>query len=736
MKILGCHIDNFGNLQNLDVQLVDGLNIAVQENGWGKSTFAAFLRIMFYGFRGEGRRKTEENERMKYMPWQGGTFGGQLVFRAGGRTYRIERTFGSRPAEDTFALFDDSTNMPSRDFSSSVGEELFGMNHESFLRTVFIAQQDVPSRVTDDIHARIGGPDDDASDMNRYEEAQKRLKRRADRLNPGRVTGAIYKKNSHLTELTAVIAQTRARQKEAERLALSVSKEEARQRKLSESLDTLQKKSELAGRPLNRQRRLDQYRSLCDRAEEAQRQEEQLLSSFPEHVPELEEADDRLDELGELEAMNSHAQRCALTANEADELAELTLRYHGHGHIQADMADPDLSDSLDFRDYLDYAEDMDHKGGWKHVLVWLFFFFGIAAALAGYFFFRNRDTRLGMIITAAGGVAAAVSLAGRFLLGSRQNGERFHDRADVYDDEIRRYNELLQQKAEYDSVCRDIGRTKNDLTSFLQSQGISADFTGISDLRDELMRLRDRIRDLNRARSETDTCEEERDAFAEKYNITEEERSLLFQDPESGEQADGTDSGEDLAGSIRRVTEEAARSRETVHSLQEQLEAAQNSLNECLAARDRYEEESQALEAMQDEYNIITKASEYLSKAKDAYSSHYMKPILDSFRACFRILTGGEEADFEINSDLEIMLRAYGMLHPVRSLSEGWQDLIALCRRIALVEAMYPGEKPFLILDDPFVNLDTVKVKGGMELLRDLAGDYQILYFTCSESRC
>lgn len=738
MKVVGCHIDNFGNLQNLDVQLVDGLNIAVQENGWGKSTFAAFIRVMFYGFRGDGRRTPEENERLKYMPWQGGTYGGQLVFKTDGRLYRIERTFGARPKEDTFALFDDRTNMPSKDFSSSVGEELFGMNHESFLRTVFIAQQDVPSRVTDDIHARIGGLDDDASDMNRYEEAQKRLKKKADRLNPGRVTGAIYKKNSHLTELTAVMAQAQSRQEEAERLALSISREEAHQKELTAELDRLQKKSDLESRPLNRQRKLDQYRALCERAEEAQQREEELLSAFPEHVPELKEADERLDELGELEALNAHARRCALTAEEADELAELTLRYRGHGRVRADGADPDLSDSRDFRDYLDYAEDMDHRGGWKFVLVWIFFFLGIAAALAGYLFFWERNTQMGMMITAAGGVVAAISLAARFLLGSRRKNDRFHDRTGAYEDEISRYNELLDQKAEYDSVRQDIDRTGEDLLSFLQAQGITKSPDDLPDLRDALMELRDRIRDLNRARSETDACEEERDAYAEKYDITEEERAVLLEDAESGDAPTGTDAnvGEDLAGSIRRVSEEAARSRESIRSLQEQLDAAQNSLNECLHAHDRYEEESRELDAMQDEYNIITKASEYLAKAREAYSSHYMKPILDAFRACFRILTGGEEAEFEINSDLEIMLRAYGKLHSVRSLSEGWQDLIAICRRIALVDAMYPGEKPFLILDDPFVNLDTVKVKGGMKLLRELGRDYQILYFTCSDSRC
>ena len=65
----------------------------------------------------------------------------------------------------------------------------------------------------------------------------------------------------------------------------------------------------------------------------------------------------------------------------------------------------------------------------------------------------------------------------------------------------------------------------------------------------------------------------------------------------------------------------------------------------------------------------------------------------------------------------------------------GYQDLLGICMRLALVDAMYPDEKPFLVLDDPFVNLDEEKVVHGNELLSKIAREYQILYFTCHSSR-
>ena len=50
MKLRSCHIDNFGKLSDLHLEFQDGVNLFHEPNAWGKSTLAAFLRVMFYGF--------------------------------------------------------------------------------------------------------------------------------------------------------------------------------------------------------------------------------------------------------------------------------------------------------------------------------------------------------------------------------------------------------------------------------------------------------------------------------------------------------------------------------------------------------------------------------------------------------------------------------------------------------------------------------------------------------------
>ena len=71
MRLISCYIDGFGKLNNMEVQFEDGINTFVQDNGWGKSTLAAFIRVMLYGFDGETKRNDIENERIRARPWSG-----------------------------------------------------------------------------------------------------------------------------------------------------------------------------------------------------------------------------------------------------------------------------------------------------------------------------------------------------------------------------------------------------------------------------------------------------------------------------------------------------------------------------------------------------------------------------------------------------------------------------------------------------------------------------------------
>ena len=201
MKIVSCYIENFGKLHQYAVNFSEGVNVFCAENGWGKSTFAAFIRAMFYGLEGERKRSLEENERKKYRPWQGGVFGGRLIFETKGKVYQIVRIFHEKEANDEFELRDAKTNLISKDYSKKIGEELFKINRESFMRTVFFGQDLRETYVTDDINARLGTLSESGNDLKQFDVAYERLTKVINSMNPTRSTGSIAKREEEIAKL-------------------------------------------------------------------------------------------------------------------------------------------------------------------------------------------------------------------------------------------------------------------------------------------------------------------------------------------------------------------------------------------------------------------------------------------------------------------------------------------------------------------------------------------------------
>lgn len=88
-----------------------------------------------------------------------------------------------------------------------------------------------------------------------------------------------------------------------------------------------------------------------------------------------------------------------------------------------------------------------------------------------------------------------------------------------------------------------------------------------------------------------------------------------------------------------------------------------------------------------------------------------------------------------MNRDFEISFERSGKERSEKHLSTGQRTICAFCFRLALIWNMYEGEKPFLILDDPFVSLDGQHLEKVKTLLKELSKKMQIVYFSCHESR-
>lgn len=175
MILTKLHIENFGKLHNIDFDFNQSITQLLQENGWGKSTFTIFIKSMFYGLPAKTRGSDYKSERTKYMPWQGGSYGGYLEFKKGEAVYRVTRVFGKTPESDTFELFDYKTNTSIKEEKVPLGEELFGIGEESFKMTAFFPQLDFKSSSNSELTANLTGVNKYQNDLANIDKAIKRL---------------------------------------------------------------------------------------------------------------------------------------------------------------------------------------------------------------------------------------------------------------------------------------------------------------------------------------------------------------------------------------------------------------------------------------------------------------------------------------------------------------------------------------------------------------------------------
>ncbi|MBR5637168.1 MAG: AAA family ATPase, partial [Pseudobutyrivibrio sp.] len=193
MKIISCHIAHFGKIENFKYNFEDGFNSILQGNGWGKTTFSVFMKAMFYGLEYSPNTKKKLLERNHYLPWDGSVCGGNIVFQAKGKEYRIERTFGQSDRDDTFALYDNVTGLLSDDFSENIGEELFRVDRDSFEKSVYIPQTSLATAMTDSLNAKMGNLAAAKDDISNFDVALKSVKdaksnyTRNSKINPGKL---------------------------------------------------------------------------------------------------------------------------------------------------------------------------------------------------------------------------------------------------------------------------------------------------------------------------------------------------------------------------------------------------------------------------------------------------------------------------------------------------------------------------------------------------------------------
>ncbi len=156
-----------------------------------------------------------------------------------------------------------------------------------------------------------------------------------------------------------------------------------------------------------------------------------------------------------------------------------------------------------------------------------------------------------------------------------------------------------------------------------------------------------------------------------------------------------------------------------------------NSLPDLESTR---EELLQQLLELKEEYEIYKLTYEYLSRADENLKTKYRAPLKQSLNKYFSLITGVNDG-VEIDIDLNVTALEKEGAKSTEFYSKGYQNLFEICKRFALTDVLFTAEKPFIILDDPFYNLDDEKIVSALNLIEKLSHEYQIIYFVCHDSR-
>ena len=857
MKLLRCHIENFGVLSDFDQEFTDGLNVLCRENGFGKSTLAAFIKAMLYGLPKSRVKSLTENERKRYDPWQGGSYGGFLEFEYRGVQYRVTRYFGKK--EDSFSLYDLTNRTASTRFSENLGEELFRLDGDSFARSTFLPRvSERTVTATTSIRTKLTNLVEDTNDLNNYDTAMKRLQeyrkglklfkgeggqiarlrqecrelesaieeaaknrepletvcRRIDALNLEK-DGADAEKETLREQLRQANEQkaTRLRQEELERLRGQLREREAALARLDgqypkgyPTLGELNEQRENLTRALDAQKRAEsraEAGTACLSGEEKS-QLEALNRLFSEGIP-------REEELTAWERLRQDRD-VLLRSRETGGLSEQEQAdYQALGKTFAQGVPEDTRIREAQRQCRRIAElrgmqrTKPERTAEKRGIPILIF--GLALLVLGAVLLALKQPVFG---------AGALVLGVAVLLGAALGRKRARAGADAASAAEEQELSDLQRRLD-DFLSRfytDVSEPEEKLAVLLADRQRYLDLSGRNDIWVERRRETDaRLRQIQsglrqaferfypgevyndefpqklreavgnygtltrrlREEQERRTAENARDRqeaetaiqtvreFLNRYALSGQAEAACIQQAEADVHtrkvlcAELENAGTALnaflkkygdVGPVQPIPEtESLENREK--QVQARLDELEDALREARQTRGGLQQSVERIPAWEDRLSdledelreaerkcaLADRTMALLEQAKDALANSYVTKIKDGFREYAGTLLSGDLGNVLVDKDLKLRVDAQGAARETESFSAGLSDCIALCMRLSLVDALFGEETPFLILDDPFVNLDDDHTRRALEMLRKIGEDHQILYLVCNSSR-
>ncbi len=777
MRLLSCEIAGFGVLRNETRTFTDGLNCVCAPNGEGKSTLAVFIKAMLYGLPQSTKRKLNDNERKRYQPWDGGIYGGSLTFEVHGKRYRAERFFGAKESEDTFALTNLDTNLPGTEYSANLGYELFGIGADAYERSTYISQRILADKPEDnDLRVKLTHLIEESGDFSTLEPALAILDKKRSEYQVRGGRGLIGDTDRDLQATESEIIRLRGECDSLRRFRASLREETGKAEQLRAAREQYEKTLHALADEKAKREITARMRELETERDRLRKETEETAARLGTPFPTKEEIAAKRTDCERLIRLSAEIDAARLSPEDTKRFDGLSVRFaHGcptEGTIESARASLTEAATLESenQNLRVQAETLRsiakirkeaQKAGKKPVPKAVYLIPALVLLIAAIPLFALSLTVPATVVMAAGllcGAAGALFTARKkpepvepetddgtadYERKIAENSRRAAElRGDVLKltgegsdpsaalsrlaADVREYRTLSDRKAalaEKRETLENESDTLSDRVKAYLARWFDPDSDKPSALLVRLEALLDRYASLV---ADAKNAEDHAKRYREEHGLP---------DPLPEQPGSDLPDEEGLNAERDRITRETDLVNAEIARLGRLIEERADAEEELAAAESRADDLREAGKRYRENLDVIKETVKYLSAARDNLSARYLGTMQDSFRKYFAALTGTDSGAYEMNADFEVTYRQNGRSYSAEYLSRGMRDAILVCTRLALADALFEGEKPFLVLDDPLVNLDDEKQKNAAALLRAAAEDYQILYFVCSKSR-
>ena len=197
---------------------------------------------------------------------------------------------------------------------------------------------------------------------------------------------------------------------------------------------------------------------------------------------------------------------------------------------------------------------------------------------------------------------------------------------------------------------------------------------------------------------------------------------------------DGIDSVNSFNNKLNILRHDKEKSESEYQRLLVEENTAKNALSE-----ESYEELNNIYQYEEKRFNKLIQRGEKLLKIKNVFyetkekmANDPLTPLVSEFKKILNNLTSGKYNDICLDDKFNLDIKKDGCIMPVELLSAGTYDTVSLAFRFAILKYIF-REDGYVVLDDCLVDLDKNRKETSVELIKNFAKDYQVIFTTCDK---